>query len=73
MDDWTGMEGQSCPEADECEEMLAKLSDIRFYLSRRAAQERTRTYQRDQKRKQRSPTRLGAHEEAALGGPPEAA
>lgn len=74
MDDWTGFAGLECPEAEECETMLAKLSDIRCYLSRRAAQERTRAYQREQKRKQRAgiTTRAG-RSDAAPGGTPDAA
>lgn len=73
MDEFRGFVGLDCPEAEECEEMLAKLSDIRFYLARRAAEERTRTYQREQKRKQRSATPLAdaiaARKEAAPESP----
>lgn len=69
--------GIVCPEADECEEMLAKLCDIRLWIARRAAQDRTRAYQRQAKRRQRSATPLAdaiaARKDAARGGPPEAA
>lgn len=75
MDVWDGYDGMDCPEAEECEEMLAKLSDIRFYLARRAAEERTRTYQRAQKRlqRQRRPTPFDGRKDATPESPSPAA
>ncbi len=74
MDEWTF--GAECPEADEAEDMLAKLCDIREFIGRRAALDRSRAYQRQAKQKQRhppAPTPFRARKEAAPGSTPDAA
>lgn len=71
MKDFRGFDDLDCPEVEEAEDMLAKLCDIRLWIARRAAQDRTRAYQRAYKRQVR--TERGAGNDNAAPESPSAA